>query len=800
MSFKNLSIRKKLTVLMMSISFLILLLLSGLYIVEEYYSARSSLTQELSRSGEALGNSCKRLLMLRKIEMAKEILSSLRVQSNIQAAYLFDENGSPVAEYLAAGDNQFSLRFIARDFSDPENSFWVDLQQPRFLSSLQHFSMFMPIMHEDRQVGTIYLLSDLNVLYNRLNDGVFFVLLLGGVLLFFSWWLAGIMQRPVSAPLLNLVETMGSISRQKNYRLRVRKQGQDEIGLLVDGFNRMLEQIESHQQELVDHQLSLEKTVAQRTEELRKMVAVLELAKLQAEAASEAKSQFLANITHELRTPLIGVLGMNELMFRTSMDEQQQTLATTVQNSGENLLTLINNVLDFSKIEAGKMQLEEREFALYQTIDEVLNLLAPQAEEKGLSLVCKLPKAATCKVLGDEVRIRQVLMNLVGNAIKFTEQGQVSVCVGCRLTDADSAEFEIDIVDTGIGLDAETQQQIFSAFHQADASHTRKYGGSGLGLAIVQQLIELFDGSLTLESVVGQGSTFSIDFCLPLAGQTDFTLPETFKAKTVLVCSEDSVCLDLLTERLTDLGLKVESAGSAAEGWYQLNAAVRRQQPFELIILPFSSVMPDGQRLYQAIRKEPAFRQLRRIYLLKRTQQVDLQAQEHQLYLPIGWDNLYTTLRQSWHELHLVEQVSGDAVAAGDKMEAAHADFKLLLLGGNVASRELVKMALDHLPLEFAVVKDLSQLPAMTAESGCAAILADLAGLSVAELRAWYTQAQPRLPLFVLCTDASEADDLNVPLAGVLTKPFSGCEFANSLESMLGSVSDYLQQPGGGTG
>ena len=784
LSFRNLSIRKKLTALMMIVSVLILLLVSGLYMAEEYFSTKAYLEREMTVLGSALGDSCKKLLMMRDLKTTEEILASLNVQPNVRAAYLFDENGEPIAQYVDPTNNQFILQVIPQDFTDPNDFFWVRLKGMQKNSSWQHFSLFLPIMHDDRQVGSIYLLSDLRDLYDRLNHVVFVVLLFSGLLLILSWWLSGKLQRPVSVPLLDLADTMGTISEEKDFSLRAEKSGHDEIGLLVDGFNNMLEQIEINRQELVDHQQSLEMTVDRRTEELRKMVAVLNIAKQQAEAASEAKSQFLANITHELRTPLIGVLGMNELMFRTSMDEQQQMLATTVQSSGENLLTLINNVLDYSKIEAGKMQLEEQEFALYQTLDDVLNLLTAAADEKGLSLYSDIPLSATSRVLGDELRVRQILMNLIGNAIKFTERGSVTVKLQCHQQAAEQVSFEIEICDTGIGMDEQAQKQIFSAFEQADTSHTRKYGGTGLGLAIVQQLVDLLNGKLSLTSKVGEGSCFKINFALPLVAEGEFPLPESLQHQSVLLCTPDQSCRQFLADRLTALGLCAVAADSAENAWYQLRAASRQQKPFELVFLSETMSMPEGQPLYQALRDEDTFKHSRRILMLKRSDFLDLQPQEQKLYLPIGWDELYKTICRSWHELHVVSQPEVAIDTSASPINTVAVD-RLLLAGGTVPSRELIKVALADMPLEFHSAKNLMQLEEKAAENNYAAILIDLSGVDSTALVAWCNEGGLSDPLFVLCSEVSEADSLTSWAAGVMLKPFSRDDFISQLQPLL---------------
>lgn len=793
MEFRNLSIRKKLITLMMLISTLILLLVSSIYLFEEIYSSRTFLKREMITLGATLGDSCKKLLMSKEIEATEQILASLSVQPNIRAAYLFDEAGQPVAQYIDPSDTQYLLKIIPRDFSDPSSRFWAELPQPYVTSSWRHFGVFLPIQHDTRQIGSIYLLSDLRDLYGRLSGVVFLVSLLLGLLLFLSWWFSGKLQRPVSAPLLSLVETMSSISQSKDYSLRAKKEGRDEIGLLVDGFNQMLEQIETHRQELVAHQQTLEQTVEDRTEELREMVGVLEQAKQQAEAASEAKSQFLANITHELRTPLIGVLGMNELLFRTAMDEQQRMLASTVQKSGEDLLTLINNVLDFSKMEAGKMQLEEIEFALYQTLEDVLNLLAGAAAEKRVSLYSHVPLSATCRVLGDEVRVRQILMNLIGNAIKFTEQGEVTVKLDCQRRGDAQAEFSIEIIDTGIGMDAEAQRQAFSVFYQADSSHTRNYGGTGLGLAIVQQLVQLLGGDLSLESSVGTGSCFKVDFRLPLVSDPDIHLPASLQRQTVLVFAADPINQQLLVKRLQELELAVVAAESAADAWYQLGSAARSGRPFQMAFLSADALLPDGQPFYLAIREANAYSGLRRFLLLNRSHTVDLLKQERCLFLPLGWDDLCETLCRSWHELHLVEKkpVEPDVETVPQAVCAG----QLLLVGGSVASRELIKVVLHDLQLVIDSAKDFTQLTEKTDQAAYTAILLDPMGLPPDRLLDYCRQQQAATRMFVLYSSADDVEPFAPYVAGTLEKPFKREQFLPLLQPLLTGGGNTDQKP-----
>lgn len=244
-----------------------------------------------------------------------------------------------------------------------------------------------------------------------------------------------------------------------------------------------------------------------------------------AEAANVAKSQFLANMSHEIRTPMNGVLGMAELLLNTALTERQRYLAETVHRSGTALLGIINEILDFSKIEAGKLELEHLEFGLRETVEEAVALFTDPAGQKGLKLSCLIPEAIPDRVIGDPSRLRQILVNLVGNAVKFTPCGEVSVRLHLQMQHARTLTLKCEVADTGIGIPPETQARLFSAFSQADGSTTRRFGGTGLGLAIVKQLVQLMRGTVGIVSSPEQGSTFWFTMQLERAMPMDNALP-----------------------------------------------------------------------------------------------------------------------------------------------------------------------------------------------------------------------------------------------------------------------------------
>ncbi len=504
----NLSIKTKMTLVVMLSSAVLLFTIGSIVLVAEIYVTRAAQTQELRLLANTLSANSQQPLVLGQYSKVESLLAALLQQKNIHAAYVFDRKGRPVAEYLKQQDSQFVLQSLQNDFSETHKSFWTTSTTEQQLSSKKHFSLFTPIFYGGKHIGTLYLLSDLSRLYGRLSGVAFAITLALLLLIFLSWLLAGHLQKPVSVPLLQLASLMEDISLAKDYSIRAEKVGHDEIGTLVDGFNRMLGQIELHQVHLAEHQTYLEQTVSDRTAELRTAVTELELARQQADTANEAKSRFLSRMTHELRTPLIGVLGMNELLQRTSLSEQQQELVETIQKSGEQLLDLISDVLDFSRIEAGKLSLELTEFELYCLVEDVVALLSPQADEKKLSLLVNIGPNSRWKVRADKIRLRQILMNLVGNAIKFTSSGLITVSLYCGQNSDNRGTFILEIADTGSGMKTEDMRQIFDAFYQTDGSGAS--GGAGLGLAIVKQLVDLMDGNIKLISTPGQGSKFQV--------------------------------------------------------------------------------------------------------------------------------------------------------------------------------------------------------------------------------------------------------------------------------------------------
>jgi len=382
-----------------------------------------------------------------------------------------------------------------------------------------------------------------------------------------SYLLSIRLEAVIALPIEQLARLMRDVSERGDYTVRAKIEAQDEVGDLVDVFNEMITTIEWGELELKDAKNALEHNVDLRTEELeeeirrrQKIARELIEARDQAQSLAETKAEFLANMSHEIRTPLIGVIGMAELLQDTPLDDLQQQYAETLVGSSGHLLKLVNDILDISKLNKGAMNVEYVDFDLADLSYEVAGLLYPQARDKSVDIALGYPSNVPRQVKGDPARMRQVLTNLIGNAVKFTNEGSIALRYELLERENERIRLRISVEDTGVGIADDRVDSIFDQFVQADASTTRRYGGSGLGLAISKNLVELMDGTIQVRSTLGVGSRFDIEITFGEAQrQHRLAWPQSdWRNMNAVLAMKDGLPAQLLRSKLEEFGIVVE--------------------------------------------------------------------------------------------------------------------------------------------------------------------------------------------------------------------------------------------------
>ena len=590
MNLQNLSIKRKLMLITMLTSSAALVLSSVSFLIYDLISFRHQLSQDLMTQAEISGFNSGAAMAFKDESAASTTLSALTAKEDIVSAALYSPEGKMFAHYFRT-DNTLPTEL-------PQHS-----QEKGYRFEGGYLEVFQPVTMNRERVGTLFLRSDMrqwSIRARRYTSIIIIVVLICSSL---ALLLSSKLQKLISKPILHLEDTMRMVSSNKNYEIRATRFYGDEIGRLIDGFNTMLSEIQhrdtalqraNNELQTSTHELEVEIIHRKRTQE------ELLTAKQAAEQANRAKSAFLANMSHELRTPLNAIIGYSEMLEEEVRDSGKITHVQDLQKiqaAGKHLLSLINDVLDLSKIEAGKMGLHLETFDISPMVEEMVTTLQPAIAKNANAFQLRMPEDAGT-MRADITKVRQILLNLLSNACKFTEHGTVSLDVD-RLATAGQDWIRFRVGDTGIGITAEQQENLFQEFAQADVSIARKYGGTGLGLAISHRFVQLMKGRIVVESVSGQGSVFTVQLPAQAAVeqtenmQTEETgsamggsARDKTDADTILVIDDDLAVRDLMSRSLTKLGFRVVAAASGEEG-------LRLAKELHPLVITLDVIMPD---------------------------------------------------------------------------------------------------------------------------------------------------------------------------------------------------------------
>ncbi|GGY66421.1 hypothetical protein GCM10011613_07940 [Cellvibrio zantedeschiae] len=752
---RHATLTRKISQLTMFVSAMAVLIAGMVGVWQQYASVNKQIDTQLTILAQATAFNLASPSMFNNDKEATDALNVLQVDPEVVSARLILPNQQVLAEYYRKGaivqniDKQISVDVRWKDEVVGKLFLDVDLSAPR----VQFY----------RQIG----LALLTALIALAIAGLF----------------ANRFTRILMRPLRQLSELAQSVGEKGDYSMRAENtETRDEVGLLTRRFNGMLDRIETQDSELRKQQEMLEHRVEERTLQLRQETQ-------RAEAASRAKSEFLAVMSHEIRTPLNGILGMTNMLIDSPLDAKQKRFARVARSSGEDLLAIINDILDFSKIEAGRLDLEPRPFHLNSLLEDLAERYAPIAQGKGLELLCNTP-IPPLSVEGDSARLAQVLTNLLSNAIKFTAHGEVMLAVDRLEETHDQVTLHFSVRDTGIGITEEQQAKLFTAFTQADTSMTRKYGGTGLGLAISQRLIKLMDSEILIESEFGKGSHFHFSLVLPkVSDLRSYKLVQGFEKLRILVVDDNQTNREILEYWLNSWGAKPVMAESGPQALALLQEAADANRPFELLLTDWMMPDMDGGELIAAISEDKRLSGLSTVVLSSAGMAASPELARKVVYLlkPVRQSELHNLIASVLIGDHLKNNLSDapalTAEAAIGENWLPKLNGRILLTEDNLVNQEVAMAMLQRLGLSAKIasngldaVKSLEQESFDLVLMDCHMPIMDGFESTQKIREREMSLSLPKMPIIALTANAILGDRENCIAKGMddyLSKPFT---------------------------